>query len=208
MVREAKETLELYVLRPRSQAVGPPRPIQSHSTIAGHLPHSALELRIYETTTRYTTWSRSSRTLSRKTRHRWTVSLSGSRQGPTTMAPTIPARALTLMQTWYLRSRLAWGDVEHSITRQIRFVCLQNRLETDVCPASAVMDATDHEVLRRPSVGVPSCSHGISIGWGQYIPWPACIQKCRRCYTSCLTDILVQSSKHVASGWRRPRQRT
>jgi hypothetical protein len=49
-----------------------------------------------------------------------------------------------------------------------------------------------------PRPSFHSCNYGIFIGWCPYNPWTICIYKCRRCYTSCLTETLLQLSKHVS----------
>jgi hypothetical protein len=78
--------------------------------------------------------------------------------------------------------------------------------ETDVRSAGSGMDAIlRNEVLRGPFFGtvisrelLHSCNYGIFIAWCPYSLWTTCIRVCRRCYTSCLTETLLQSLKHIS----------
>jgi hypothetical protein len=86
-------------------------------------------------------------------------------------------------------------------------------LETDVWSMSSDMDAIVLKYFEDPWLGQSqfwcnvawaspwfsfhSCSHGI-LDWCPYIPWVTCIRKCCWCYTSCLTQTLLQSSKLVS----------
>jgi hypothetical protein len=74
-----------------------------------------------------------------------------------------------------------------------------------VCSTSGGADAADHhEVLWGASVGMTpipvrcrlNCICCVYTGWCPYGPWTTCFQACSKCYTSCLTETLLQSLKH------------
>jgi hypothetical protein len=68
-----------------------------------------------------------------------------------------------------------------------------------VCPEISSVDAMDHhEVLPGPSVGIVTVVvRYLLIDWCQYDLWANCILVSRMCYNSCLTQTLVQPSKHI-----------
>jgi hypothetical protein len=74
------------------------------------------------------------------------------------------------------------------------------RPETDVRSASGGVDARDrHEVLREPSVGVIRSLLQYRVKFSTaFVPyglWATWFNVCR--YTSCLTETLLQSPKHM-----------
>jgi hypothetical protein len=86
-------------------------------------------------------------------------------------------------------------------------------LETDTHSASSGMDPTAKKDPKKrhlgyfqflcnitwasPQLSFHSCNYGTSIGWCLHDLWVTCIHKYHGCYTSCLTKMPLQLSKHT-----------
>lgn len=86
-------------------------------------------------------------------------------------------------------------------------------LETDMHSASSGTDPTAKKEPEKPYLGYSqflcnimwaspqlsfhSCNYGTFVGWCLHDLWVTCIHKYHRCYTSRLTTMLLQLSKHT-----------
>jgi hypothetical protein len=83
----------------------------SRSTTAGHLLHSALELRRVQTTARHISSSSSERTFRRKSRYLWTVSMSVADRSPLQWLQGYQPKCWCW--SWYRLSQKAWLSHAH-----------------------------------------------------------------------------------------------
>jgi hypothetical protein len=87
-------------------------------------------------TVRSTSSNSSGRTVSRKFRHYSDVRLTGNRQRPTTMSPTILLQTLMLKQTWYPCPQITWR-LCHALRQLLCMLTTSTHRTCFACPQSS-----------------------------------------------------------------------